>query len=299
MNDSFSQKIKSEICRRGFRSNHSRFLFLYGILCCLKNFTEEKIIFKTSNNDTRKLFETLVQNISGEKNAINVTQTAKSNGTELFKIEVSPAASKALIKAYNYKGLPDVDLINGVMSDDFISGVFCAVGSLSNPKSGYHLEFSFKKSETADIFIKLLGNLYWGSKLRKIERKTYVTVYMKDSESIGDFLTYIGLSEAALEFMNTEVFKDVINKANRIANCDSANIERALSAGVKQIEDIERIYKTKGREFLSPGLREIADLRLENPDVSLKELGEMTSVPLTRSGVNHRLMKIHKISENL
>ena len=99
--------------------------------------------------------------------------------------------------------------------------------------------------------------------------------------------------------MNVKILKDVRNKANRIANCDAANIERTLKASEKQIADIEYIMNTDGLESLSPELRNMAELRLENPDVSLKELGEMLDKPVGRSGANHRLKKLMEIAESI
>lgn len=99
--------------------------------------------------------------------------------------------------------------------------------------------------------------------------------------------------------MNVKILKDVRNKANRIANCDAANIERTLKASEKQIEDIEYIMNTEGLESLTPELRNMAELRLENPDVSLKELGEMLDKPVGRSGANHRLKKLMEIADQI
>ena len=99
--------------------------------------------------------------------------------------------------------------------------------------------------------------------------------------------------------MNVKIYKDVRNKANRIANCDAANIDKVVDAAMKQIEDITYIEKTKGLDYLSDELRELAQLRLDNVDMSLKEIGDSLTVPISRSGVNHRLRKIAKIAEEL
>ena len=99
--------------------------------------------------------------------------------------------------------------------------------------------------------------------------------------------------------MNVKIYKDVRNKANRIANCDAANIDKVVDAAMKQIEDITYIEKTKGLDYLSDELRELAELRLDNVDMSLKEIGDNLTVPISRSGVNHRFRKIAKIAEDL
>ncbi len=129
-----------------------------------------------------------------------------------------------------------------------------------------------------------------------VRRGQYI-VYIKGSESIEDTLTFIGAQQCTLELMNVKIYKDVRNKANRIANCDAANIDKVVKAAMKQIDDIKLISQTNGLESLSDELREIAELRLENTDMSLQEIGENLSVPLSRSGVNHRFKKIAAIAD--
>ena len=109
----------------------------------------------------------------------------------------------------------------------------------------------------------------------------------------------MGATMSSIDLMNVKIYKDVRNKANRIANCDSANIERTLKASERQITDIEYIMATEGLDSLSPELRNAAEIRLENPDVSLKELGEMLDKPVGRSGANHRLKKLSEIAERI
>jgi DNA-binding protein WhiA len=135
--------------------------------------------------------------------------------------------------------------------------------------------------------------------LKKLNRKSRTILYTKSADSISDFLTFIGAPEAAIKLMNTEILKNVRNKANRIANCDSANIERAVSAGSRQAEEIEFLYKRLGRDNIKPSLRIAADLRLENPELTLAELGEMFDPPLSRSGVNRRLAKLVEMAGEL
>ncbi len=110
-------------------------------------------------------------------------------------------------------------------------------------------------------------------------------------------LTFIGAQRCTLELMNVKIWKDVRNKANRIANCDSANIDKVVKAAMRQIEDIRLIQRNIGLDALSQELREIAELRLENRDMSLQEIGESLSVPISRSGVNHRFKKLAAIAD--
>ena len=122
---------------------------------------------------------------------------------------------------------------------------------------------------------------------------------MKDSEAIEDLITFMGATMSSIELMNVKILKDVRNKANRIANCDAANIDRTLKASDKQIADIEYIIEKIGMENMPPDLAEIAEVRLEFPEMSLKELGEELEKPLGRSGVNHRLKRISALADEL
>ncbi len=170
-------------------------------------------------------------------------------------------------------------------------------GSITEPIKEYHLEFAVPYYELTQDLLKLLTSV--GINAKYTERKNAYVIYLKDSESIEDLLTLMGATMSSIDLMNVKIYKDVRNKANRIANCDSANIERTLKASERQITDIEYIMATEGLDSLSPELRNAAEIRLENPDVSLKELGEMLDKPVGRSGANHRLKKLSEIAERI
>ena len=159
------------------------------------------------------------------------------------------------------------------------------------------MEFTVPEEGIASQLSTLLGDI--GVTAKTVLRRGQHIVYIKGSESIEDTLTFIGAQQCTLELMNVKIYKDVRNKANRIANCDAANIDKVVDAAMKQIEDITYIEKTKGLDYLSDELRELAELRLDNVDMSLKEIGDSLTVPISRSGVNHRFRKIAKIAEEL
>jgi DNA-binding protein WhiA len=159
------------------------------------------------------------------------------------------------------------------------------------------MEFTVPEEGLAEQLSTLLGDI--GVTAKTVLRRGQHIVYIKGSESIEDTLTFIGAQQCTLELMNVKIYKDVRNKANRIANCDAANIDKVVDAAMKQIEDITYIEKTKGLDYLSDELRELAELRLDNVDMSLKEIGDNLTVPISRSGVNHRFRKIAKIAEDL
>lgn len=179
----------------------------------------------------------------------------------------------------------------------FLRGAFLACGTVTDPRKNYHLEFVVSHKKLCLDLMKLMEELSLTPKY--IMRKGNHIIYFKDSESIEDVLTVIGASNAALEIMGIKIEKDVKNSVNRKLNFEMSNLSKTVNASTVQMAAIKKIISKHNVGWLPPNLREIAVLRIENPDVTLKELGEMLSVPLSRSGVNHRLKKLIEIAESI
>ncbi|MCL1824059.1 MAG: DNA-binding protein WhiA [Oscillospiraceae bacterium] len=179
----------------------------------------------------------------------------------------------------------------------FLRGVFLSCGSVTAPDKNYHLELNISDEKKQNKLFAMITES--GIDIKKTTRKNKPLLYLKESELISDFLTFIGAGNHSMEIMNAKIFKEVRNKVNRKVNCEAANIGKTARAAGKQIADIEYIYKQKSADYLPPELRQIAELRLENFDMSLKEIGEICEPKLSRSGVFHRLEKISGIAEIL
>ncbi|MCR5797116.1 MAG: DNA-binding protein WhiA [Eubacterium sp.] len=179
----------------------------------------------------------------------------------------------------------------------YVRGLFLSCGSVTDPDKGYHLEFSLTSREKAESLIQLIG--FWGIRFKMIERKKNYIVYLKDGECIVNILGIMGAHVALMEYENVRILKDVRNSVNRKVNCETANIKKTVSAATRQIEDIQYIRDTTGFGHLTDSLRDMAMLRLEYPDLPLKELGDMLSPPIGKSGVNHRLRKLSEIAEGI
>lgn len=177
----------------------------------------------------------------------------------------------------------------------FIRGAFLAAGSMSDPKKSYHFEIVCN----ANIIAKQLQSLIcsFSMEAKIVQRKKMHVVYLKEGSQIVDILNIMEAHIALMELENVRILKEMRNSVNRKVNCETANINKTVSAAVKQMEDITYIRDTIGLEKLSEGLEEIALLRIQNPDATLKELGELLSPPVGKSGVNHRLRKISEIAE--
>lgn len=178
-----------------------------------------------------------------------------------------------------------------------IREAFIKSGSINDPNKKYHLEIMFKIKKKAQEMQQLLNNFNINAKIIKRE-KDYM-LYLKDGEEISEFLALIGANSSVIKFEEIRVLKETRNDINRLVNCETANLNKTINAAVKQIEDIKLIKKKNKFSSLPENLQEIAELRIENPDVSLIELGKMLKEPIGKSGVNHRLKKISSIAEEL
>ena len=178
-----------------------------------------------------------------------------------------------------------------------IREAFIKSGSMNDPNKKYHLEIMFKTKKKAEEMQTLLSN--FNIKARIIKREKDYMLYLKDGEEISDFLALIGANSSVIKFEEIRVLKETRNDINRLVNCETANLNKTINAAVKQIEDIKLIKKKRKFSSIPESLKEIAEVRIKNPDVSLVELGKMLSEPIGKSGVNHRLKKISQIAEEL
>ncbi|GGL54241.1 DNA-binding protein WhiA [Sporolactobacillus putidus] len=180
----------------------------------------------------------------------------------------------------------------------YLRGAFLAGGSLNHPESSYHLEIFSNYEEHTYSLAKLMNTFDLNVKV--LARKNGFIIYMKEGEKITDFLSIIGANKALFYFEDIRIVKDMRNSVNRLVNCETANLNKTVSAAMKQMENIRLIEKSIGLEELPDKLREIAELRLRHPDVTLKELGELVNgEPISKSGINHRFRKINAIASSI
>ena len=176
----------------------------------------------------------------------------------------------------------------------YLRGAFLASGSVSDPNKSYHFEIVCRDRKQAECITEIMG--HFDISAREVERKNRPVVYLKEGSSIVDVLNIMEAHVALMEFENSRILKDMRNSLNRRVNCETANIDKTVTAAVKQAEDIRTVMGMPEYKKLPQGLRELAQLRLDNPDASLKELGQMCDPPLGKSGVNHRLRKISELA---
>ena len=197
----------------------------------------------------------------------------------------------------------DLSLVHNVIVQNtccrraFIRGAFLAAGSISDPEKFYHFEITCASMGKAKQLQGLMAS--FGIDARIVLRKRYFVVYVKEGSQIVDLLNIMEAPVALMELENIRIVKDMRNTVNRKVNCETANINKTVNAAVKQMEDIKRIRDTIGFDNIPEPLAEIAQVRLDYPEATLKELGTYLDPPVGKSGVNHRLRKLAAIAENL
>ena len=179
----------------------------------------------------------------------------------------------------------------------YIREAFIQSGFINDPNKDYHLEILCQSKQKAEELITLLNNFDLELKITK--KGTGYIIYMKDGEAISEFLALIGANNAVLRFEEIRVLKDARNNVNRIVNCETANLNKTLDASKIQIDNIKYLKQHKKFDLLPENLKEIAEIRLKNPDLSYDEIAKLLKEPISKSGVSHRLTKINNIVKEL
>lgn len=304
---SFSSDVKQELCKVNSTTHEQLMAECYGMILFAKSFSPREIIFKTENPYSAMRFEWLLSKLF---NPIIEKQTMlkiKNSKTKLYKVSVIlQDECKKIFEEFghNFKDINlrinRANLENECLYPYFLRGVFLSCGSVTDPNKGYHLELSVQFKTLSENLILLLNEIQLlNSKAKFTQRKGGYIVYIKGNDPICDFLGYIGASNSVMEMIEVSAYKEIRNKINRQRNSEVANLQKLASAAAVQTTAIKKIMDIKGIGFLSDDLKELALLRLDNPDMSLKELGENLSTPISRSGVNHRLKRIINIANEL
>ncbi len=180
----------------------------------------------------------------------------------------------------------------------YLRGAFLAAGSVNNPEgSSYHLEIASMYEEQCHAMVQLANSFHLNA--RCIERKKGFIFYIKEGEKIIEFLNIIGAHQALFKFEDVRIMRDMRNSVNRIVNCETANLNKTIGAAVRQIDNIKLIKRELGLENLPDKLKEVAEIRLQHPDINLKEVGDLLKVKVSKSGVNHRLRKLDELAEKI
>ena len=291
---SFSSEIKSTVSAVNIKGQCCKAAVLYGMLFPLNDFTGAPLNFTSDNEGVVNLFSAMMRSVFGTK----VTFTSSER--------LSRTKETQLCYRLDYPGLDIMKLINERFSSHeivnesllscegcagaFMRGLFLSCGSVTDPNREYHLEFSVSNDKKCFALMEYLTEN--GFPAKRTVRRGVSSLYIKESESIEDFMTYIGAAQASLTIMNAKIVRDIRNNVNRRMNCDAANLYKTTGAATAQVHAIKHLIESGRFDFLPDQLKETARLRLENPQASLDELASLHEGYITKSGVSHRLAKI-------
>ncbi len=294
---SFTSAVKDEICSTADMQTCCYHAMTYGLLLCGRSFGSTSMMLVTEHEGTAKMYASAVEKITGRAPVLK--------GAESGKFSVSVTKKEDRLKVLEHFGVSErmvgVRINRSNLAEEcclasFLKGAFLACATVTHPQKSYQLDFILPFLHLSDDMLKLMQELEINAKMTK--RKGSYVIYFKSSEMIEDILMLLGAQSSALEIMQVKIEKDMRNKINRKVNFETANIDRSVDAAMGQIEAIRRLRASGKFDGLPEELRELATLREENPESSLKELGNMLSVSLSRSGVYHRLNRIVSIANS-
>ncbi|MDL2273583.1 DNA-binding protein WhiA [Oscillospiraceae bacterium OttesenSCG-928-G22] len=292
---SFSGSAKAEMTRARIAKELPAAAELYGGLLYASQFDPSGIKIVTESADVAARMQALLTRVFGFS-FDETDREAKKSSKETLTLSARDKLL-AVLERYGHEtsGIPVLHLNAAVLEDDecrssFLRGAFLVGGSVSTPEKDYHLELVTRHFHLSRELVALLLDMEFTPK-SAVRKSNYVT-YFKDSEQIEDFLTVCGAPASALELMEQKVEKDLRNRINRRVNCETANLGKAVNAAQEQIFAIRKLERLGLLASLPEKLRATADLRLSHPEATLGELLALSSDPISRSGLNHRLTKL-------
>ena len=309
----FSAKVKEELSRNWSDSKHCQIAEIAAIISmCGKVSIDSRegycVKVRTENISVARKYFTLLEktfNIKAEtfvsrnrsRGNIAYTVIVKRHDDAMRVLRASEMidSNGEIFEEFSTEKNPVVQ--RSCCKRAFLRGAFLASGSISNPEKSYHIEMVCAVRKKAEQIRTLIRS--FGLDAKVILRKNSYVVYLKEGSQIVDLLNVMEARVALMDMENVRILKEMRNAVNRKVNCETANIHKTVSAAVKQAEDIQYIENNMGMSELPEGLQEIAELRLAYPNATLKELGDLLTEPIGKSGVNHRLRKLSEIAEEL
>lgn len=295
---SFSLSLKQEILMNKPMRVRYKWAHAYGLFLFAREFSVEEILLRTENEEIARLFLWFAREILGRKTLFSQRER-RLVGKTVYTVEL-PLAEDRLRLLDHFGGgecLHRERLDTPEAMGAFLSGAYLACGNITDPEKSYHMEFVTREEPLCRELCTLLEENVPGARITT-RRQSYVCYY-KECGPIEDLMTLMGATKSCLTVIDIEMFKNVRNQANRATNCETANIDKLVSAATSQVEDIRLIFDILGEDSLPDPLGRAARLRLDNPAASLRELTVLSGEGLSRSGLHHRLDKLSKIAAEI
>lgn len=288
----FATKVKSEISHNKGLIGRNKKAFSYGMMLCGKSFSRQSISMTTENKYIAKLYAKLIFQQIPMQTSVTTREYNGNFQQPTYAVSVDDEEDRKTLLAF-FQG-QDFALLEDVEHRHaFLAGALLSCSNISDPQKDYHLEFVLPSEQTALFLMGVLDSLQLNFK--RTTRRGQQIVYCKDSASIEEILTMVGATGSMMDVVNVKIYKDMRNKVNRVTNCETSNIEKTVSAATVQAADIRYLQQRGLFDTMEVPLKQTAQARLENPDMSLRELGELLGV--SRSGINHRLQKISQLAK--
>ena len=304
---SYSSRTKDELCRLEPDSVCCLLAELSGIISVagsviLRGGGDKRLSIETENIAVARRTFRLLHDVFDVQPQLVTLRRARLGGRSAHRIEISgDEASFVLegcgISVMQRRGVPREITVRKCCRMSFLRGVFLASGSVTDPEKEYHLEFVLGDEAFAQAVQKLIARFELDAHMTT--RRQMTLVYLKGQNEITDMLSILGAQSARFAMEDAFIRKELRNNANRAVNCDSANVQRSVTAAARQTEAIEYLLAAKGESSLPPALLQTARLRLQHPEVPLEELGRLCDPPVGKSGVNHRLRKLEQMAEEI
>ena len=249
----------------------------------------------------RRAYTLLVQALHLTPQIHYVTH-ARFGGTRKCVLTLGPIQTPVFLNAlgmmskspegeYSFRSAtPRMPLTRQCCMRAFLRGVMLGGGTMSNPDQGYHLELPCRDADTQNMTAKCMQRI--GLPIKLSERRDHRYLYLKQSDQIVQFLTAVGAHSSVMHIEDLRVKRQVMETVNRAMNCDSANLQKQMDASRTQIDAIRQLRDSDRLAALPPSLQEIALARLDNPDATLAQLGQLLHPPIGKSGVNHRMRRL-------
>lgn len=305
---SFSGMVKEELSRQIGTARHCKIAELTALLCAGGRIEDGcRLRFQMENDSVVRKYFTLLQKTFNIETVITVRESSSAKKGYIYTVELCDAEEiRRVLQGTKLSADEDGEtlyLTNTITLQKvcckraFIRGAFLSAGSMSDPEKSYHFEIVCPEEKKAVQLQNVIRSFEIDAKI--VQRKKSYVVYVKEGAQIVDMLAIMEAGNSLMNLENIRIVKEVRNSVNRKVNCETANLNKTVNAAVKQVADIRLIRQRVGFQSLNPGLAEIAELRLQYPEASLKELGMMLTPHVGKSGVNHRLRKLSQIAEEL
>lgn len=307
---SFSRIVKEEIVFNDFNHDCEK-----AILCAMIKIVGTlslsqsglSLTIRTENPKIASKLHKLLKDLYQPHIEFRISRKMKLKKNNVYILKVSKAREILddlhLMEGIGLQNIPDKSLLEtDEQKRAYLAGVFLSCGSVNNPDtSNYHLEMSVNEEDYALFIQELMNQFELNAKM--IQRRNKYVVYLKSAEKIGDFLRAIGASQSVMDFEMTRIDRSMANTVNRWNNCDIANEMKAMTASQSQIEDIAYVIDKVGLEIFDTKTQTVAQLRLENPELTLNELADayfqQTGLTISKSGLHHRFAKIKEEAQKL